>query len=155
MVNRVEAGVVAPDFTLPGTDGAFSLSQWRGKNLLLYFYPRDNTPGCTRQAEDFAAAHAELLQLDCAVFGISRDTLQAHERFRAKLKLPFHLLSDAEERVCVEYGVIRLRKLYGKQVRGIERSTFLIDGRGTVVRAWRGVIVKDHVDAVLAAVRTQ
>lgn len=155
MVDRVESGVVAPDFTLPGTDGAFSLSQWRGKNIVLYFYPRDDTPGCSKEAEDFAAAHDELLRLNCAVFGISRDTLRAHERFRAKLKLPFHLLSDADESVCVEYGVMRQRMLYGKQVRSIERSTFLIDARGIVARAWRGVIVKEHVKAVLAVARTQ
>lgn len=144
----------APDFTLPATDGrSLGLKDFAGKTLVLYFYPKDSTPGCTTEACDFAALHGQFVAAGCEVLGVSRDSLKAHENFRAKNALPFALLSDREEAACTAYDVIKLKKLYGKEVRGIERSTFLIDGQGNIVREWRGVKVAGHAQEVLDAVR--
>lgn len=144
----------APDFTLPATDGrTCALHDFAGQTLVLYFYPKDSTPGCTTEARDFAALYEDFRAAGCEVLGVSRDSLKAHENFRAKNALPFALLSDRDEAACTAYGVIRLKKLYGKEVRGIERSTFLIDGQGNIVREWRGVKVSGHAQEVLEAVR--
>ena len=144
----------APDFTLPATDGrSLGLKDFAGKTLVLYFYPKDSTPGCTTEARDFAALHGQFVAAGCEVLGVSRDSLKAHENFRAKNALPFALLSDREEAACTAYDVIKLKKLYGKEVRGIERSTFLIDAQGRIVREWRGVKVAGHAQEVLDAVR--
>ena len=144
----------APDFTLPATDGrSLGLKDFAGKTLVLYFYPKDSTPGCTTEARDFAALHGQFVAAGCEVLGVSRDSLKAHENFRAKNALPFALLSDRDEAACTAYDVIKLKKLYGKEVRGIERSTFLIDAQGRIVREWRGVKVAGHAQEVLDAVR--
>ena len=144
----------APDFTLPATDGrSLGLKDFAGKTLVLYFYPKDSTPGCTTEARDFAALYGQFVAAGCEVVGVSRDSLKAHENFRSKNALPFALLSDREEAACTAYDVIKLKKLYGKEVRGIERSTFLIDAQGRIVREWRGVKVAGHAQEVLDAVR--
>jgi peroxiredoxin Q/BCP len=143
------------DFSLPSTGGGtFRLSEHRGKKLVLYFYPKDNTPGCTTQGADFRDRHRDFTSAGAEVFGISRDSLKSHEGFKAKLKFPFELLSDADEAVCAQFGVMKMKNMYGKKVRGIERSTFVLDGDGKVAREWRGVKVPDHVKEVLSFVKT-
>jgi peroxiredoxin Q/BCP len=148
----------APDFTLPAAGGdshgpSFTLSDFRKQLVVLYFYPKDSTPGCTTEAQAFRALHDEFRQVGCMVVGISRDTLKSHDSFRLKQDLPFPLLADTDETACQRYGVIKMKKLYGKDVRGIERSTFLIDRDGRIAREWRGVKVAGHAAEVLEAVR--
>ena len=144
-----------PDFSLPATGGqTFTLAAARGKKLVLYFYPKDSTPGCTTEAGDFRDAHAEFQAAGCEIFGVSRDSLKSHENFKAKLGLPFALLSDADETLCTLFGVIKMKNMYGKQVRGIERSTFVIDADGVLRREWRGLKVAGHVAEVLEYVRS-
>lgn len=143
---------LAPDFTLAATgDRSISLAELRGRKVVLYFYPRDNTPGCTNESRDFNALHDEFVAADCAVFGISRDSIRSHENFKAKLELAFELISDPEEAACTAFDVMKMKKLYGKEVRGIERSTFLIDSEGRIVQEWRKVKVAGHAAEVLAA----
>jgi len=143
------------DFTLPMTGGqTFRLSAQRGKALVLYFYPKDNTSGCTTEASQFRDLYAGFVKAGAMVFGISRDSLKSHENFKAKLGLPFDLLSDSEETVCEQFGVIKQKNMYGKQVRGIERSTFIIDGNSVLRREWRGVKADGHAAAVLDALAT-
>ncbi|MBM3405848.1 MAG: peroxiredoxin [Betaproteobacteria bacterium] len=149
----LKTGAKLADFTSEGTGGPFSLSAIQGKKLVIYFYPKDNTPGCTSEAGDFRDLHAEFEKAGAVVLGVSRDSLRSHEGFRAKLGLPFHLLSDPDETLCELFGVMKLKNMYGKQVRGIERSTFLIDGSARLVREWRGVKVAQHAAEVLEAVR--
>ena len=144
----------APDFTLPATSGlTVTLSALRGQPVVLYFYPKDNTPGCTNETRDFGEHYSAFAALGCAVFGISRDSVKVHENFRTKLGTPFDLISDADEVACTAYDVIRMKKMYGKEVRGIERSTFLIDADGDIVASWRKVKVAGHAEAVLARLR--
>src|SRR5690606_23351560 len=144
----------APDFTLPATgEQTVTLSALRGSKLVLYFYPKDNTPGCTNESKDFRDLHGDFAAAGCKVFGISRDGMKSHENFKAKLELPFELISDPDETACEAFGVMKLKNMYGKQVRGIERSTFLIDAQGNIARAWRGVKVPGHAAEVLAAVQ--
>jgi peroxiredoxin Q/BCP len=145
-------GLVVPDFALPTTGGEFSLSAHAGRPLVIYFYPKDNTPGCTTEAGQFRDLHGEFARLGCAIYGVSRDSLKSHEGFKAKLGLPFDLISDADETACTLFNVIKMKKLYGKDVRGIERSTFLIDAAGRMAREWRGVKVDNHASEVLKAV---
>ncbi len=146
-------GQLAPDFELPATGGSpVRLSDLRGKPVVLYFYPKDNTPGCTVEGQDFRDRYPEFQSLDCEIFGISRDSLKSHDGFKAKLGLPFELLSDVDEQVCDAYGVIKMKNMYGKKVRGIERSTFVVDRAGKVAREWRGVKVPNHVQDVLEAI---
>jgi len=147
----VSVGQAVPDFQAPATGGVFQLSALRGQALVLYFYPKDNTPGCTTEGADFAQAHAAFREAGCNIAGISRDSLRSHEGFKAKLELPFELISDADEAVCNLFEVIKMKNMYGKQVRGIERSTFLITADGSLAREWRGVKVPGHVHEVLAA----
>jgi peroxiredoxin Q/BCP len=142
-----------PDFSAVSTDGDFQLSQLRGKMIVLYFYPKDNTPGCTTESQEFAAAHARFAKAGAVVVGVSRDSLASHGKFRAKFELPFPLLADTEEELCALFGVMKQKNMYGKMVRGIERSTFLIDAKGVLREQWRGVKIPGHVDAVLAAVQ--
>lgn len=145
----------APDFTLPATGGkTFRLSNAKGTNLVLYFYPKDNTPGCTREGEQFRDLYSQFRKLRCEVYGVSRDSMKSHESFKAKMDFPFELLSDADETACKLFDVIRLKNMYGRKVRGIERSTFVIDDRGVVRREWRGVKVPDHAREVLEFVKT-
>ena len=145
-------GLIVPDFTLPATGGEFRLSDHAGKPLVIYFYPKDNTPGCTTEAGQFRDLHAEFVKLGCAIYGVSRDSIKSHEGFKAKLGLPFDLISDADETACRLFDVIKMKKLYGKDVRGIERSTFLIGADGRLAREWRGVKVDNHVAEVLQIV---
>jgi len=138
------------DFELPATGGkTFRLSAAKSRPLVLYFYPRDSTPGCTTEAQQFRDLYAQFARLGCAVYGISRDSLKSHENFKSKQNLPFDLLSDADELACNLFQVMKLKNMYGKQVRGIERSTFVVDGAGTLVREWRGVKVPGHAQEVL------
>ena len=143
------------DFELPSTGGKpFRHSEHIGTPCVLYFYPKDNTPGCTTEGQDFRGLYPLFEALGCAVYGISRDSLKSHENFKAKLDLPFDLLSDTDEKVCELFGVMKLKNMYGKQVRGIERSTFVIDRNGKVAKAWRGVKVPNHAQEVLEFVRS-
>lgn len=143
------------DFELPATSGkTFQLSQHLGRIVVLYFYPKDATPGCTTQGVQFREAYADFQANNTEIFGISRDTLKSHENFKAKFSFPFELLSDTEELACHLFNVIKMKNMYGKQVRGIERSTFVIDQTGTLVREWRGVKVDGHVAEVLAFINT-
>ena len=142
------------DFTLPATGGkSFQLSKLRSKYLVLYFYPKDNTPGCTTEGEQFRDAYSELRKADCEVAGVSRDSITSHESFKAKMNFPFDLLSDEDEVVCNQFEVIKMKNMYGKQVRGIERSTFVLDADRTVRREWRGVKVPGHVAEVVEFVK--
>ncbi|NWG30061.1 MAG: peroxiredoxin [Rhodocyclaceae bacterium] len=153
--SALRVGQQVPDFTLPATGGQiFRLADLRGQSVVLYFYPKDSTPGCTTEAGQFRDLHGEFVANGATVWGISRDGLKSHENFKAKLGLPFELLSDAEETACQLFGVIKMKNLYGKQVRGIERSTFLIDSAGRLVREWRGVKADGHAAAVLDAVKS-
>ena len=148
-------GKPVKDFSLPSTSGAtFKLSEHKGTSLVLYFYPKDNTPGCTTQGSDFRDLHKEFQKSGCEIYGISRDSLKSHENFKAKMGFPFELLSDAEEAACAQFGVIKMKNMYGKKVRGIERSTFVIDGKGVLAREWRGVKVPGHAQEVLSFVKT-
>jgi peroxiredoxin Q/BCP len=143
------------DFTLPSTGGAdFTLSSARGKSLVIYFYPKDNTPGCTTESQHFRDSYAKFQEAGCEIVGISRDSLKSHENFKAKFTLPFALLSDVDEKVCTQFGVIKMKKLYGKEVRGVERSTFVIDKNGILRQEWRGVKVDGHVEEVLKLVQS-
>jgi peroxiredoxin Q/BCP len=147
-------GKPAPSFSAQSTFGEISLERCIGRGIILYFYPKDNTPGCTTETENFRDLHDAFLAIGCVVIGVSRDSLKSHENFSKKLGLPFPLIADADEIVCHSYGVIKLKQMYGKQVRGIERSTFLIDARGKLVQAWRGLKVPGHAQEVLQAARS-
>ena len=143
-----------PDFTVPATSGkTVTLSELAGKKVVIYFYPKDHTPGCTTEGQDFRDMHEEFLAADTLVFGVSRDSLRTHENFRAKQSFPFELISDPDESLCRLFDVIRKKKLYGKEYEGIERSTFLIDREGVLRREWRKVKVAGHVAEVLEAAR--
>ena len=143
-------GKPVPDFSLASTGGStFKLSSAHGKTVVLYFYPKDNTPGCTAEGADFGEHYPAFKDAGCEVLGISRDSLASHERFKEKMKFPFELLADPEETVCRPFGVMKTKNMYGKQVRGIERSTFVIGKDGVLAREWRGVKVPGHVQEVL------
>ncbi|AZG09132.1 peroxiredoxin [Pigmentiphaga sp. H8] len=146
-------GRAAPAFTAPGTDGDLSLKDLKGRIVVMYFYPRDNTPGCTTEGQNFRDRYADFQAAGAEILGVSRDTLASHQKFKEKQGFPFPLLADPDETLCELYGVMKMKNMYGKQVRGIERSTFLIDAQGKLRQEWRGVKVPGHVDAVLDAVR--
>jgi peroxiredoxin Q/BCP len=150
-MTSITEGSIVPDFQADSTTGRLSLADFRGQVLVLYFYPRDNTPGCTTQGQNFRDAHADFAGAGAVVIGVSRDSLKSHEGFCARHELPFTLISDPDETLCEAFGVMKMKNMYGKQVRGIERSTFLIDREGRLARAWRGVKVPGHVDEVLQA----
>ena len=140
------------DFQIPATsEKTVSLSQLKGKQVVIYFYPKDSTPGCTTEGQGFRDHYAEFQAANTEVFGVSRDSLKSHENFKAKQGFPFELLSDKDEALCQLFDVIKLKKLYGKEYLGVDRSTFLIDDQGVLRQEWRGVKVPGHVDAVLAA----
>lgn len=146
----LQIGDAAPDFTLPTDAGEpLTLSQLRGKKVVIYFYPKDNTPGCTREACDFRDAYAELREKGVVVLGVSKDSAKAHTNFKAKHQLPFTLLVDANADVCEAYGVINKKSLFGKTFLGIQRSTFLIDENGHLQKIWRKVSVTNHVKEIL------
>lgn len=148
-LNRVVA-----DFSCASTGGGdLRLKDLRGENLVLYFYPKDSTPGCTQEGQDFRDLHARFRRQNTRIFGVSRDSLASHEKFRAKQGFPFHLLSDPDESLCRRFDVIREKSLYGRKFMGIERSTFLIDAAGKLRGEWRNVKVKGHAQAVLDAVK--
>lgn len=143
-----------PDFTAQATsETEVSLSALKGKNIVIYFYPKDSTPGCTTEGQDFRDLYQEFQALDTEIFGVSRDGMRSHENFKAKQEFPFELISDKEEDLCKLFDVIKLKKMYGREHLGIERSTFLIDKEGVLRREWRGVKVKGHADEVLEAVK--
>lgn len=145
----------APEFEVAATGGSpFNSKAAKGRTWVLYFYPKDNTPGCTSEGQQFRDLHAKFKKLGCAIYGVSRDSLKSHENFKAKMDFPFELLSDVDEVACKAFGVIKMKNLYGKKVRGIERSTFVIDARGTVRGEWRGVTVPGHAQEVLDWVKT-
>ncbi len=152
-MSKIDIGKKAPRFTLEGTDGSWSLSDGTGSAVVIYFYPRDNTPGCTQEGEDFAAAYPQFKRAKTLIFGISADSVGSHGKFKEKMGFPFELLSDPEKEVCKLYGVIQEKSMYGKKFLGIERSTFLIDGKGVLRQEWRKVKVNGHAAAVLAAVK--
>lgn len=138
------------NFELSATSGhTFKLSDYLGKILVIYFYPKDNTPGCTTQGMQFRDSYAEFQTLNTEIFGISRDSLKSHENFKAKFTFPFELLADPEELACGIFGVMKMKNMYGKQVRGVERSTFVIDKNGVLIKEWRGVKVDGHAQEVL------
>jgi len=144
-----------PEFELPSTGGkTFKLSDYLGKTLVIYFYPKDATPGCTSQGQQFRDAYPEFQAENAEIVGISRDSLKSHENFKAKFSFPFELLSDTEELACGLFDVIKMKNMYGKQVRGIQRSTFVIDSKGMLIQEWRGVKVEGHVREVLDFVKT-
>ena len=144
-----------PDFELPSTGNkTFRLSAAHGKNLVIYFYPKDDTPGCTTEGQEFRDAYTEFTGADCGIVGISRDNIKSHEKFKAKMNFPFELLSDTDETVCNLFGVMKMKNMYGKQVRGIDRSTFVVDTKGILRREWRSVKVPAHVQEVLEFVKT-
>lgn len=152
-MSTVELNQPVPDFTLPATgEQDISLSDFRGrKNVVIYFYPKDSTPGCTTEGGDFRDHHDAFEKADTVIFGVSRDGIKSHENFKAKQSFPFELLSDKEETVCKLFDVIKLKKMYGKESLGVERSTFLIDKEGVLRQEWRKVKVKGHVEEVLEA----
>lgn len=144
-----------PDFTLPATSGlSFNLAEQRGKIVVIYFYPKDSTPGCTTEGQNFRDLHDQFLAAGAVVLGISRDSLKAHENFKTKQSFPFELGSDADEAVCALFDVIKQKMMYGKPCRGIERSTFVIDRDGILRREWRGLKVAGHAQEVLDFVKT-
>ncbi|GAA4722450.1 thioredoxin-dependent thiol peroxidase [Brevibacillus fulvus] len=150
----VDIGQPAPDFTLQASNNqTISLRDLRGKNVVLYFYPKDMTPGCTTESCDFRDFHPEFGKLDTIVLGISPDDVKSHDKFAAKYELPFPLLADTDHRVAEEYGVWVQKKMYGKEYMGIERSTFLIDKEGKIAKIWHKVKVSGHVQEVLQAVK--
>ena len=150
----VSVGKPVPDFGAECTGGRFELSAHAGRTLVLYFYPKDNTPGCTTEGMAFGDAMPRLRAAGASVFGVSRDSLRSHENFKAKMGFPFELISDPDEAVCGLFDVIRMKTMYGKPVRGIERSTFVIGADRTLLREWRGVRVPGHVDEVVAHVES-
>ncbi|MEH6435755.1 peroxiredoxin [Massilia sp. DD77] len=146
---------VAP-FSAPMTSGlTFELAGRPAKYTVLYFYPKDNTPGCTTESINFREAYPAFQALGAEIYGLSRDSLRSHENFKGKLGLPFELISDPEETVCTQFNVMKMKNMYGKQVRGVERSTFVIDAQGRLVKEWRGVKVNDHVAEVLEFLKSQ
>jgi len=152
-MNKPALDKKAPAFTLDGTGGTWSLKDAVGHSVVLYFYPRDNTPGCTQEGESFTAAHAQFKKAGALIFGVSPDTVASHEKFKAKMGFPFDLLSDPQQSVCKLYDVIQEKSMYGKKYMGVERSTFLIDAKGVLRQEWRKVKVTGHAEAVFAAVK--
>lgn len=146
--------LIVPEFSAEMTGNqTFKLSDYKGKTIVLYFYPKDNTPGCTTESIQFRDLYPQFQQCNTEIFGVSRDSIRSHEGFKAKLDMPFELISDPDETLCVMFNVMKMKNMYGKQVRGIERSTFVIDGSGKLVKEWRGVKVPGHVDDVLEFVK--
>jgi len=152
-MSKIEIGKKAPPFTLEGTNGTWSLEDGKGTAVVIYFYPRDNTSGCTQEGLDFSALNAEFKKAKARIFGISPDSVASHEKFKKKMSFAFDLLSDPDQKVCKLYDVIQEKSMYGRKYMGVERSTFLIDSKGVLRHEWRKVKVKDHAEAVLAAVK--
>lgn len=154
-MTTISLGTAVPDFEAASTGGkTIKLSDFHGKNVVLYFYPKDNTPGCTQEGIAFRDHIDEFNALNAVIIGVSRDSVKVHEGFKCKQEFPFDLLSDQDENLCNLFGVIKMKNMYGKQVRGIERSTFLIDAQGVLKHQWRGVKVKNHIPEVLEALKS-
>jgi peroxiredoxin Q/BCP len=152
-MSRIEIGKKAPQFTLEGTGGTWSPEDGKGAAVVIYFYPKDNTSGCTQEGLDFAALHAQFKRSKAMVLGISPDSVASHEKFKQKMSFPFELLSDPDQKVCKLYDVWKEKSMYGRKYMGVERSTFLVDGKGILRQEWRKLKVKDHAGTVLAAVK--
>jgi peroxiredoxin Q/BCP len=152
-MSKIEVGKKAPAFNLVGTDGKWSLKDAAGP-VVLYFYPRDNTSGCTQEGVDFGALHAQFKKAKTLILGISPDSVASHEKFKQKMAFPFDLLSDPEHKVSELFAVYKEKSMYGRKYMGVERSTFLIDANGVVREEWRKVKVNGHAEAVLAAVKS-
>jgi peroxiredoxin Q/BCP len=153
-VSSVQLGKKVPNFELPATgEQNIKLSALKGNKVVLYFYPKDSTPGCTREGQDFRDNYNKFKRAGAVVLGVSRDSIKAHENFKAKQEFPFELLSDKEEELCTLFDVIKEKNMYGKKVMGIERSTFLIDEKGVLRQEWRKIKVPGHVEEVLAATK--
>jgi len=154
-MNKHKLGQPVHDFTIPATSGKIiHSSELRGRHVVLYFYPKDSTPGCTQEGQDFRELYPEFQALGAEIFGVSRDSLKSHETFKCKQEFPFELLSDTDESLCRTFDVIKMKNMYGKQVQGIERSTFLIDPEGKLAAEWRKVSVKGHAAAVLEQLKS-
>ena len=150
----VSVGKSVENFTLPATgDQNLSLNDFKGRNLVIYFYPKDNTSGCTRDSEDFRDLYAQFQATGTDILGVSRDSIKSHENFRGKYQFPFHLLSDSDEVLCKQFDVIHEKKMYGRTYMGLVRSTFLIDSKGVLIQEWRKVRVPGHAQAVLEAIQ--
>ncbi len=148
-------GLKVPDFEIASTGNRmFKLSAVLGSPLVFYFYPKDNTPGCTSEGQEFRDLHGEFTRRGCAVYGVSRDSIKSHEGFKSKMSFPFELLSDPDEKVCNLFGVMKMKNMYGKKVRGVERSTFVVDPEGVVRKEWRGLRVPGHAREVLEFVKS-
>jgi peroxiredoxin Q/BCP len=151
----MKPGDKIPDLTLPATGGKeISLKSFKGQKLVVYFYPKDNTPGCTQEGQDFRDLHGEFVAAGAAILGVSKDSVRSHENFAAKFSFPFDLLSDAEGAACAAFDVMREKSMYGKKYIGVDRSTFLFDGKGVLRQEWRSVKVKGHAPEVLAAAKS-
>lgn len=147
--------LTVPDFELPSTGNkTFKLSQHLNQTLIIYFYPKDATPGCTTQGQKFRDHYDEFKALNVEIVGVSRDTIRSHENFKAKYQFPFELLADTEEIACKIFDVVKMKKMYGKEVRGIERSTFILDAQGKIIKEWRGVKVDGHIQEILTFLRS-
>lgn len=154
-MSTVKLKQIVPNFTCSTTqDEALTLASLKGKNIIIYFYPKDNTPGCTQEGKDFSDQFDSFNAANTIIFGVSRDSLRVHSNFIKKFNFPFDLISDPEEKLCKLFDVIKLKKLYGKEYLGIERSTFIIDSNGILTHEWRKVKVKGHIDIVLNAINT-
>ena len=148
-------GLKVPDFEIASTGNrTFKLSAALGSPLVIYFYPKDNTPGCTTEGQEFRDLHGEFVRRNCAVYGVSRDSIKTHEGFKSRMSFPFELLSDPDEKVCNLFGVMKMKNMYGKKVWGVVRSTFVIDPEGVVRREWRGLRVPGHAREVLEFVKS-
>ncbi|RTZ44453.1 peroxiredoxin [Candidimonas sp. SYP-B2681] len=154
-MSEVAVGQAVPSFTAVSTHGELSTESLHGRSVVLYFYPKDSTPGCTSQAQGFRDLYPNFAAAGCEIVGISRDSLKSHANFTEKQNLPFPLISDPDETLCQLFNVMKLKNMYGKQVRGIERSTFLVNKQGVLVKEWRGLRVAGHVDEVLQAAQEQ
>lgn len=155
MLDQPVADFPVADFTLPATGSVdFKLSSARGKSLVIYFYPKDNTPGCITESQQFRDCYADFQKAQCEIVGISRDSIPSHENFKSRFSLPFALLSDSDEKVCTQFDVMKMKNMVGKQVRGIERSTFALDQHGVLRREWRGIKADGHAQEVLQFVQT-
>jgi peroxiredoxin Q/BCP len=153
-MSKIAPGKKVPDFSRPATNGReIRLSSLKGHDVVLYFYPKDDTPGCTLEGKDFRDLHPRFARLGAVILGVSRDSLKSHDRFCQKYGLDFELLSDEDETVCKQFGVIQLKNRYGRKVRGIARSTLVIDDKVKLAREWRGVKVRSHVEEVLSFVK--
>ncbi len=154
-MSELTIGKAVPDFEAAATgDKTIKLSELSGKNIIIYFYPKDSTPGCTSEGQDFRDNHNKFKRQKCLIFGVSRDSIKSHENFKTKQAFTFDLLSDKDEVLCELFDVIKMKNMYGKKVRGIVRSTFLIDANGILRHEWRGLKVAGHVDEVLETVKS-